>query len=192
MNTLDLIFCVILGFLGIRGIFRGLVKEVASILGLVMGFILANTFHVELAPMLEKPLGGPGLANLAAYLGIFLGTVAVIFLAATLIRNILRAIMLGWMDSIAGGALGLFKGALLCSIIVMALTAFLPVKTEILTQSRIVPYVNVFNTMLSGILPKEMREQFFERSRELQEDLEKKVMKKLTQIQGTMSEKKQF
>jgi membrane protein required for colicin V production len=189
MNTQDIVFCVILGFLGIRGIFRGLVKEVASILGLVMGFVLANTFHAELAPMLEKPLGGPGLANLAAYLGIFLGTVAAIFLAATLIRKILRAIMLGWVDSIAGGALGLFKGALLCSIIVMALTAFLPAKAEILTQSQIVPYVNVFNTMLSGALPKEMRDQFLERSRELQKEWERKVMEKLKEIKGTPSGK---
>lgn len=185
MNTLDIVFCVILGFLGLRGIFRGLVKEAASILGLVLGFILANTFHPQLAPLLEGPLGGPGLAGLAAYLGIFLGTVAAIFLLATLIRKILKLIMLGWLDSIGGGLLGFFKGALLCSIIVMALTAFLPARAEILAQSRIVPYVNAFNAMLSDALPKDMRDQFLLKSRELQREWERRVMEKLKDIKET-------
>jgi membrane protein required for colicin V production len=80
--------------------------------------------------------------------------------------------MLGWVDSIGGGALGLFKGALLCSIIVLALTAFLPSKAEILTGSQLVPYVNTFNTMLSNALPKEMRDKFLIRSQELQQEWE--------------------
>lgn len=185
MNTLDIVFCVILGFLGLRGIFRGLVKEVASILGLILGFVLANLFHAELAPRLEGPLGGPGLANLVAYLGIFLGTVAAVFLAASLIRKILKMIMLGWLDSIGGGLLGFFKGALLCSIIVLALTAFLPSKATILTESRIVPYVNGFNTMLAEALPKDMRDQFLLRSRELQLEWERKVKEKLKDMKGT-------
>lgn len=185
MNTLDIIFCVILGFLGLRGIFRGLIREVASILGLLLGFILANTYHGQLVPLLEGPLGGPGLANLAAYLGIFLGTVAVIFVLGTLIRKILKLIMLGWLDSIGGGALGLFKGALLCSIIVMALTAFLPSKAEILASSRIVPHVNTFNTMLSTALPKDMRDQFLTRSQELKQEWEARLLNQLSKIKDT-------
>ncbi|MBE1425995.1 membrane protein required for colicin V production [Desulfomicrobium macestii] len=185
MNTLDIVFCVILGFLGLRGIFRGLVKEIASILGLILGFVLANTYHAQLAAMFENFPGGPGMAKLAAYLAIFLGVVAVVFLLASLIRKLLQMIMLGWVDSIGGGALGLFKGALLCSIIVMALTAFLPSKSPMLTESKIMPYVNTFNTMLSNALPKEMRDQFLIRSQELQQEWEKRVVEKLKEMKGT-------
>lgn len=184
MNTLDIIFCVILGFLGLRGIFRGLVKEVASILGLLLGYILANAYHPELSPLLEARLGNSSLANLAAYLGIFLGTVAAVFILASLIRKILKLILLGWLDSIGGGALGFFKGALLCSIIVMALTAFLPPKAEILASSQIVPYVNAFNTLLSETLPKDMRDQFLTRSRELHKEWEARLLEKLKELKG--------
>lgn len=187
MNTLDIVFCVILGFLGLRGIFRGLIREVASILGLLLGFFLANSYHAQLSPLLEKPLGGPGLANLAAYLGLFLGTVAVIFILASLIRKILKLIMLGWLDSIGGGALGLFKGALLCSIIVMALTAFLPSKAEILAGSQIVPHVNSFNTLLSTTLPKDMRDQFLTRSQELKQEWETRLLHQFSKIKDTNS-----
>lgn len=184
MQTLDIILCVILGFLGIRGIFRGLVKEIASILGLILGFVLANSYHAEFSPLLEEFLGGPGLAHLASYLGIFLGTVAAVFLLATLIRKILKLIRLGWLDSIGGGALGVFKGLLLCSIVVLALTSFLPAKSEILTNSQIIPHINTFNTFLSTALPKEMRDQFLERSQELKKSWEEKIKNQLKETQG--------
>ena len=48
MNILDIIFSIILCFLGIRGIFRGLVKEAASVFGLVLGFFLANSYYGQL------------------------------------------------------------------------------------------------------------------------------------------------
>lgn len=192
MQILDIVLCVIIGFLGIRGTFRGLVKEIASILGLLLGFVLANSYHAQLSPLLEEYLGGPGLAHLVGYLGIFLGTVAAIFLLATLIRKILKLIRLGWLDSIGGGALGILKGLLLCSIVIMALTAFLPAKSEILTRSQVVPHINTFNTLLSNALPKEMRDQFLERSQELQKTWEEKIMKQVKETQGSANGKTQL
>ena len=50
----------------------------------------------------------------------------------------------------------------------------LPPKSEILTNSQLLPYVNHFNTLLSEALPKEMRDQFLTRSRELQKEWEQK------------------
>ncbi|NLV97014.1 MAG: CvpA family protein [Desulfovibrionales bacterium] len=192
MQILDIVLCVIIGFLGIRGTFRGLVKEIASILGLLLGFVLANSYHAQLSPLLEEYLGGPGLAHLVGYLGIFLGTVAAIFLLATLIRKILKLIRLGWLDSIGGGALGILKGLLLCSIVIMALTAFLPAKSEVLTRSQVVPHINTFNTLLSNALPKEMRDQFLERSQELQKTWEEKIMKQVKETQGSANGKTQL
>lgn len=183
MNTLDIVFCVILGFLGIRGVFRGLIKEIASILGLILGFVLANTYHAQLTPFLEPTLGSSGAAGLASYLGIFLGVVAAVFLLATLIRKILKLIMLGWLDSLGGGALGFFKGLLLCSVVVLALTAFLPPKAEILATSQTVPYINTFNTLLAEALPQNLREQFLQRSRQLQQEFDARVLNKFKKIQ---------
>ena len=147
--------------------------------GLVLGFFLANSYYGQLAPHLEFLFGRAGLASLAAYLGIFLGTMAAVSLIAALIRKLLRMIMLGWLDIIGGGALGLFKGALLCCVTVMALTAFLPPKAELLANSRLLPYVNEFGGLLSETLPQEMRDRFVVRSRELQKEWERRVMEQL-------------
>lgn len=189
MTTLDIVFCVILGFLALRGIWRGLVREVASILGLLLGFFVANTYHAEAVPYLEKWLAASGLASLAAYLGLFLGTVAAVFIVATLIRKILRVIMLGWLDRIGGGALGLLKGTLMCSIIVLALTAFLPSKSELLLESRIVPHINSFNTFLAEALPQDMRENFFKRSQELKKEWEARLLQQLSKIKESNASK---
>jgi len=109
-----------------------------------------------------------------------------------LIRKILKLIRLGWLDSIGGGALGILKGLLLCSIVIMALTAFLPAKSEVLTRSQVVPHINTFNTLLSNALPKEMRDQFLERSQELQKTWEEKIMKQVKETQGSANGKTQF
>ncbi|GAB1410284.1 hypothetical protein MASR1M90_14380 [Desulfovibrionales bacterium] len=179
MNTLDIVLVCLVGFLTIRGFFRGLVREIAAILGLILGYILANAYYTEMALALAPHISNPALANLAGYLAVFLGTVAIIFLLSNVVRTILKLVLLGWLDKLGGGALGFFKGALLCSIVVMALTAFLPARSEILTTSQAVPYVNMFNNFLSSTLPKDMRDQFMQRSTELKKEWEDKLLQQI-------------
>jgi len=42
MNALDVVIAVIVGFCLIRGIFRGLIKELSSIIGVFAGFYFAG------------------------------------------------------------------------------------------------------------------------------------------------------
>lgn len=185
MNTLDIVLTCIVGFFTIRGFFRGLVREIAAILGLILGYILANVYYSEVAALLTPYIANPALAQLAGYLAVFLGTVAVVFLLSNLVRKLLQLVLLGWLDKLGGGALGFFKGALLCSIVVMALTAFLPARSEILSTSQTVPYVNMFNNILATTLPKDMRDQFIQRSTELKKEWEAKLLQHIKTIKDS-------
>ena len=42
MNILDILIAVIVGFCLVRGIFRGIIKELTSIVGVVAGFFASN------------------------------------------------------------------------------------------------------------------------------------------------------
>ena len=44
MNYLDIIIVVILSYCVIRGVFRGLIKELSSIIGVFGGFYAAYTY----------------------------------------------------------------------------------------------------------------------------------------------------
>ena len=45
MNPFDMVIVVILSFCLIRGFFRGLIKELASIVGVLGGFYAAYTYY---------------------------------------------------------------------------------------------------------------------------------------------------
>jgi len=59
MNFFDIIVVVILGYCFIRGIFRGLIKELSSIVGVFGGFYAAYTYYMMVAKLLSKWNGSP-------------------------------------------------------------------------------------------------------------------------------------
>jgi membrane protein required for colicin V production len=190
MNTLDIIFIIILGVLCMRGIFRGMVREIASILGLVLAFVLANAFHEQLLPYVQKFIETPGYAKAVAYLAIFFGTMFAVFILSTLLKQFLKLIMLGWLDRLGGGGLGLAKGLLLCSVILIVLTTFLSPKASILSQSKVAPYIGMVNEAVAGFLPADMQEEFESKSSSLKELWHADWMDKLKEKQEQLGEKK--
>ncbi|MBW1983457.1 MAG: CvpA family protein, partial [Deltaproteobacteria bacterium] len=53
MNTFDIIIAAIFGYCLVRGLFRGLIKELASIIGVLSGFYAAYTYYQEAARMMS-------------------------------------------------------------------------------------------------------------------------------------------
>ncbi|WP_462324509.1 CvpA family protein [Desulfoplanes sp.] len=188
MNILDIIFVIILGTLLLRGIFRGMVREIASILGLVLGFFLANTYHDQLLPMVQKFIETPGYARAVAYLAIFFGTMIAVFVVSTMLKQFLKMIMLGWLDRLGGGGLGFAKGLLLCSVILIVLTTFLSSKASLLTESKVAPYIGMVNESVAGFLPDDMRSEFRSKSSSLKGLWHADWMEKLKEKQEQMRE----
>ncbi len=71
MNGLDIALVVVLFFFFVRGIFRGFVKEVAGIVGLVLGFLLASSYHATGARYLEPVLHNASYRQAISFLIIF-------------------------------------------------------------------------------------------------------------------------
>ena len=190
MNTLDIIFLIILGTLLIRGMFRGLMREIASILGLVLGFFLANTYHAELVPYVQQFIETEGYAQALSYLAIFFGTMICVFIMATLFKQFLKLIMLGWFDRLGGGGLGFLKGLLLCSIILMVLTTFLSPNASVLKTSKVAPYISTVTQAITQFLPEDMQGEFRSKSSSLKGLWHADWMEKLKKKQEELREKK--
>lgn len=164
MNTLDILILIIVGFSMIRGLFRGFVGEISSIVGLIVGFILANHYYALLIPLVQSILPDPGIAKLLSYGLVFCtGLVAVLMVAAVL-RHLLKVVLLGWVDRFAGAVIGLLKGGLISILLVLLLTTFLSPQAEILATSKLAPQVTRFSTILADLLPKDMRQEFEDKS----------------------------
>ncbi len=163
MNLLDATLLTIAVVLTLRGVWRGLVQEVASLAGVLLGVALASTGYEALTPWVMRTATlDPGPARLVAFAVLFAGTVIALQGIARLVRLMLRLILLGWLDRLAGGALGLVKAGVLASITVFVLTAFLPPHSELLATSQLVPLINIANGILAERMPEDLRRRFSE------------------------------
>lgn len=163
MNPLDVGILCIVGFCLVRGIFRGLIREASSIIGVLAGFYAAYTYYPLLTEVLEQWVTDPEMARMLAFLAIFLGVFAVIALIGSLIRTLLSVVFLGWVDRLAGGGFGCVKGILIVSVVLVALTSFLPKNHELLQASRLAPQTMVLSESLTALVPKDLKERFYEK-----------------------------
>lgn len=116
----------------------GLIVEVFSLAGLILGLLLASWDYQKLMPWAGSWIHSMALAQAAAFLFIAIGVMIAAALAGKMIRWSVQSIGLGWADRIAGAAFGLVKGCALVTVAVMVVAAFWPGATW-MRQSRLAP-----------------------------------------------------
>lgn len=117
---------------------QGLVVEVFSLAGLVLGLLLASWDYQMLMPWVGSWIHSAALAQALAFLLIAFGVMIAAALAGRFIRWSVKSIGLGWADRMAGAAFGLVKGCVLVTIAVMVIAAFWPSATWF-RRSRLAP-----------------------------------------------------
>lgn len=160
MNAFDIIVGVILVYSLIRGLFRGLVKEVSSIIGVLGGFFAAYSFYGFLAGYLSGVVSNPAYRNLLAFLIIFCAVVVLVNVLAIIIKYLLKIVFLGWLDRLGGVVFGFIKGALIVSVLFLALTAFLPKGTPLIKDSLAAPYVSLVSERLATVVTSDVKREF--------------------------------
>jgi membrane protein required for colicin V production len=113
MSTVDLVLLVILGVSIILGLWRGFVFEVLSLLGWVVAYFAAQWAVPFLGPHL--PVGAPGSAvNAATAFVIAFVLVLIIWgLLARLVKLLIEATPLSFIDRGMGAVFGLLRGLVL-------------------------------------------------------------------------------
>jgi len=167
MNPFDIIIIVILGYSLVRGIFRGLVKEVSSIIGVLGGFYAAFTYYNMLAKFLSGLIKETAYLNILSFLIIFCGVLIIVGILGVIIKYLLNIAFLGWVDRIGGVGFGLVKGILIASILFIALTAFLPKGSAFLKNSMLAPHVSWVSEKMAKVVSKEMKQDFMAKLGEL-------------------------
>ena len=105
------------------GLWRGFVFEIVSLLGWVVAFILANTLGPLLADNL--PLGSGHDAHLSlwiAYVAVFVLVLLLCTLFARMLRALVAATPLSFIDHLLGGAFGVVRGAVILVAVGMLVT----------------------------------------------------------------------
>ncbi len=168
MNPFDILIITILAYGLIRGIFRGVVREISSIIGVLGGFYGAYTYYPHLARLISSWITTPAYQNIISYLIIFSAAVIVVGVLAVVIKYLLNIAFLGWLDRLGGAVFGLVKGCLVVCVLFIVLAAFLPKGSTLLKNSVLAPHVSATSEVLAKVLSKEMKSNFSSKIKDLQ------------------------
>ncbi|MDZ7758722.1 MAG: CvpA family protein [Desulfovermiculus sp.] len=173
MNGLDIVFALIIGLTLLRGLWRGAVQEVSSLVALIAGFVLAGRYASEAAAFVQQGVNNPQIAAGLGYLGLFFAVYLCVVLLGILLRKFLHAVLLGWVDRLGGGFLGLAKGLLISCLLLFILTIFISPRSGWVADSRLSPYLNVLTQKMIVLIPDGLKESFADKSRALHRIWEK-------------------
>lgn len=153
MSYLDLFFGMAIAWGAYSGFSKGLIKELASILGVIIGVFLAKNYYpyldIKLKPIFESEAGF--ISILSAIL-IFLLTIMVFKIIAKFLTKFLKIIALGLLNRIIGSVFGIFKTVLLLCVLVFIFSNINNVtgliKAEKLSQSFFYSKVEKINSLI--------------------------------------------
>ena len=118
MTNLDLIILIpiVLGF--IFGLFKGLVKEVASLAAIVLGIYGARAFAPSVSGFFIRTFSfSPKTALPLAYLFLFILIATILILLAKTLDKFFDSIALGSLNKLLGGFFAALKYALIVSVL---------------------------------------------------------------------------
>ena len=128
MNLFDIIILAVLIFFALKGLFRGLVNEAASLTGLILGGWLAYRYYPVLSVPIRTTLHAPAhVSSFLAFMLLLIVTGIVAHIAGNVITAALKLVMLGSLNRLGGILIGATEGALLLSLLFSTATAgFMP------------------------------------------------------------------
>lgn len=114
----------VLGVLGVSigwGVWRGLVREIVSLLGWLVAFLSASLFSGPLSELLPASIPTAEMRTVAAFVAIFIAALMVTTLLGIVLSHLVKAVGLGSLDRTLGGLFGIARAALV--ILAFALIA---------------------------------------------------------------------
>jgi membrane protein required for colicin V production len=167
MNPFDILIVTILTYGLIRGIFRGLVRELSSIIGVLGGVYAAYTYYPHVARWMSPWISDAAYLNIVSYMAIFSVVVIIVGILAVVIKYLLNIAYLGWVDRVCGALFGLLKGGLVVCVVFIVLTAFLPKGAPVIKNATLSPHISMVSEVMARVISKEMKENFIIKLKEL-------------------------
>ena len=160
MNPFDMLATVILAFCIIRGIFRGLIKEMSSIAGVLAGYYAAYSYYSDIAQLLTRWMTNSAYVNILSFLILFCAVFLIVSTLGVILKYALNIAFLGWFDRICGSLFGAIKGVLILAILVVIFTAFLPQGSPFIKDSLLAPHVAMISEKMVKFVSKDLKQQF--------------------------------
>ena len=120
MTIFDYAVLAILVLSILLSVVRGVVRELLSLAGWIIAFMVASSFAAAFAPMLPSAIVGDQFRSVLAFASIFLSALLAMGLLTMLISALVKTAGLGFADRFMGSLFGFARGLLVVLLAVLA------------------------------------------------------------------------
>ncbi len=124
MNWLDIVIILVIAFFALSAFKTGLIREVVTLVSVVVGVIVAGLFYDNLARDVLVFIDNEKTALIVGFL-VLLGAIYLAGqLIAVMLKQVAAVLLLGWADHIGGALFGLLKGLIVVEVLLILLVTY--------------------------------------------------------------------
>ncbi|MDX8377726.1 MAG: CvpA family protein [Mariprofundales bacterium] len=153
MNPFDYLLLGLIGVSTVLSLWRGFVREIVSLLGLIAAFVVASQFSGLGGEYLEQWLDNRMLADTAAFILLFIITMICVALVGVLLGKLVDSAELTATDRTLGMFFGLARGILIIGLFFLIFTSFVKDQPNWMDDSALSPYANELGDALGYAIP---------------------------------------
>ena len=169
MNLLDIAILIIIALMTVRGFFRGIVQEAATLVGLIFSFFLAALYYKNLTALLVRFVPNHEIVlSFFCFVFLFILFIFLFNFLSILARKVIHLVLLGWLDRTLGGFFGLIKGAVIIFVLVTILTVIYPKSGPVVENSRFFPSILNLTEKLTSLIPFKIKNDFLDKKKTLE------------------------
>lgn len=137
----------------VLSLWRGFVREIISLIGLVLSFLAASRLSGQTGDFLGQWIGNATVADIAGFALIFIIVMILVGLVGAIVRRLVDLAALTATDRTLGIFFGAARGTLLIALAFLVYTSYTKPDGSWLKNSLLTPYAIELGEMLGGVIP---------------------------------------
>jgi membrane protein required for colicin V production len=152
---IDLVFLIMIVMAIFKGISKGFIVAVFSLLAFIIGLAAALKLSAVVAVHLQEKMNISGYwLPFLAFLIVFIGVVLLVRLGAAVLKKVVTVAFLGWADALAGIILYAVMYLMVFSVILFFATRIHLISAETQTDSHTYSFIEPFGPKVMNLLGK--------------------------------------
>jgi membrane protein required for colicin V production len=153
MAIFDVLLIIVVFFSLVYSIFKGMTREIFSLLSLVAGYIVAVRYKSVGADWLGQYITNETAASLISFGLLFMITVAIVSIIGWYVKKLIHSLdVLSGLDRFFGAIFGVIKGVFIMVLLMIPLQLFPAVEKDITADSIFAPHLKKLSNDLSDAL----------------------------------------
>lgn len=152
LTWLDMVVIILFVFFIVRGVWIGLVRQIAFLASLVLGFVAAGSLHRPVYGVLRPYFDNAEATFFLVYIVLFAFVYIIISLLGKGVQHVMSISFMGWFDRLMGGIFGAAKAVIISAMLFMIAAGLTGGGSQGMQSSFVAPYLKQASSYMLGLV----------------------------------------